>query len=86
MTVSDADSFRLEIKAAQEGIIKLIVESPDHVTREEIGEILLTAFKELKSNNELLLRLILFASLETLSDSKEIMSTIKQYLDEYYSF
>ncbi len=77
--------FRLEIRNTDKDLIELVVESDKNMPKEEIGEVLLTAFKELEQKNELLLRLILFSSLESLSNSKDIMLVIKQYLDEYHS-
>ena len=71
-------TFHFSISSINKNVIELSVHN--ELDNEALAEIMMTAFKELKSKDPMALRVIFFAAMESLRDESELIQEIWQSL------
>ncbi|MEL6559631.1 MAG: hypothetical protein AAFQ94_15675 [Bacteroidota bacterium] len=71
-------TFHLSISSINQNVIELSVHS--ELDNEALAEVMMTAFKELKTKDPMALRVIFFASMESLRAESELIQEIWQNL------
>ena len=72
--------FKLEIESFDSDMFKLQVYNA--LSNEQLAEILMTAFNEVKEQHPMVLRVIFFASMECLRDESELIQRVWEDLHE----
>ena len=67
-------SFHLSISNVHRELVELSIHN--ELDNEALAEVLMTAFQEMKSENPMVLRVIFFASMESLRDESELIQEI----------
>ena len=71
-------TFHLSISSIHKNVVELSV--LNELDNEALAEVMLTAFREMKSENPMALRVIFFASMESLREESELIQEIWQNL------
>jgi len=73
-------TFHLAINSIQKRIVELSIRN--ELDNEELAEIFMTVFKDLKTKDAMVLRVIFFASMECLRNESELIQQIWEQLQE----